>query len=176
MVRQIILALFFHIRKTQYYQKQLLDTIKWQHDQVVIYGKHITTKRKVAWYGDSNYAYTYSNVTKHALPWTEDLTNLKGIIEKLTNSNFNSCLLNLYHNGDEGVSWHSDDEEALGENPIIASLSFGAERKFSLKHKTTKETVFVNTRNRQPLRNEKGHSIKLGTLPAENERRYNAKN
>ena len=128
-------------QKTQYYQKQLLDTIKWQHDQVVIYGKHITTKRKVAWYGDSNYAYTYSNVTKHALPWTEDLTNLKGIIEKLTNSNFNSCLLNLYHNGDEGVSWHSDDEEALGENPIIASLSFGAERKFSLKHKTTKETV-----------------------------------
>ena len=128
-------------QETQYYQKQLLDTIKWQHDQVVIYGKHITTKRKVAWYGDSNYAYTYSNTTKHALPWTKDLTNLKGLVEKLTKTNFNSCLLNLYHDGDEGVSWHSDDEEALGENPIIASLSFGAERKFSLKHKITKETV-----------------------------------
>ncbi|MDQ6667858.1 MAG: alpha-ketoglutarate-dependent dioxygenase AlkB, partial [Thermoproteota archaeon] len=56
---------------------------------------------------------------------------------------FNSCLLNLYHNGDEGIAWHSDDEKPLGENSIIASLSFGAERKFSFKHKQTKQTISV---------------------------------
>ncbi len=133
-------SIFSH-QETEHYLKHLLDTIKWQNDQLIIYGKHITTKRKVAWYGDSNYAYTYSHATKHALDWTEDLTNLKSIVEELTNSNFNSCLLNLYHNGDEGVSWHSDDEETLGYNPTIASLTFGAERKFSLKHKTSKQTV-----------------------------------
>jgi len=128
-------------QKTEHYLKNLLDTIKWENDQLVIYGKHITTKRKVAWYGDNNYAYSYSNATKHALDWTEELSNLKTIVERLTNSNFNSCLLNLYHNGDEGVSWHSDDEETLGNNPTIASLTFGAERKFSLKHKSSKQTV-----------------------------------
>ncbi len=128
-------------QETEHYLKYLLDTIKWQNDQLVIYGKHITTKRKVAWYGDSNYAYSYSNTTKHALDWTEELSNLKDIVEKLTHTNFNSCLLNLYHNGDEGVNWHSDDESTLGNNPTIASLTFGAERKFSLKHKITKETV-----------------------------------
>jgi alkylated DNA repair dioxygenase AlkB len=128
-------------QETEYYLNRLLDTIKWENDQVVIYGKHITTKRKVAWYGDSNYAYSYSNTTKHALDWTEELIKLKDIVEKLTDTNFNSCLLNLYHDGEEGVSWHSDDEDALGKTPTIASLTFGAERKFSLKHKINKQTV-----------------------------------
>jgi len=126
---------------TEKYLQCLLDTINWKNDQVVIYGKHITTKRKVAWYGDSNYAYTYSNVTKHALEWTKELFALKKMIEKLTCTRYNACLLNLYHDGDEGVSWHSDDEKSLGKNPTIASLTFGAERKFSLKHKINKQTV-----------------------------------
>ena len=128
-------------QQTQAYLKCLLDTIKWENDQAIIYGKHITTKRKVAWYGDSHFAYTYSNVTKHALNWTKELTALKQIVEKSTNENFNSCLLNLYHDGNEGVSWHSDDEKSLGNNPTIASLTLGAERKFSLKHKINKHTV-----------------------------------
>jgi alkylated DNA repair dioxygenase AlkB len=128
-------------QETEHYLNILLDTVKWENDQVVIYGKHIITKRKVAWYGDSDYAYSYSNTTKHALNWTEELIKLKDTVEKLTHTNFNSCLLNLYHNGEEGVSWHSDDETTLGYKPTIASLTFGAERKFSLKHKATKETV-----------------------------------
>ena len=126
---------------SQYYLDRLLQAIQWKNDEAIICGKHIITKRKVAWYGDGNYAYTYSKMTKHALVWTKELLALKSIVEKLTNTSYNSCLLNLYHDGEEGMSWHSDDEKALGKDTSIASLSFGAERKFSLKHKVTKQSV-----------------------------------
>ena len=119
----------------------LMQNILWEKDEVIIFGKHITTKRKVAWYGDSGYLYTYSNTTKRALAWTKELSELKQIVEEYVGIKFNSCLLNLYHNGNEGMGWHSDDEKPLGKNNTIASLSFGAERKFSFKHKQTKQTV-----------------------------------
>jgi alkylated DNA repair dioxygenase AlkB len=121
----------------------LMQNILWQNDKVIIFGKHIVTKRKTAWYGDSEYLYTYSNTTKQALAWTNELSELKQIVEELAGIKFNSCLLNLYHNGNEGMGWHSDDEKSLGKNNTIASLSFGAERKFSFKHKQTKQTVSV---------------------------------
>ena len=105
------------------------------------FGKHVTTKRKVAWYSESEYLYTYSSTTKRALAWTKELSELKQIVEKYAGTKFNSCLLNLYHNGNEGMGWHSDDEKPLGKNNTIASFSFGAERKFSFKHKQTKQTV-----------------------------------
>jgi alkylated DNA repair dioxygenase AlkB len=124
-----------------HYLDLLLQKIVWDNDEVIIFGKHIVTKRKVAWYGDSNYLYTYSNTTKQALPWTKELLELKQIVEKLTESKFNSCLLNLYHSGNEGMGWHSDDEESIQPNSTIASLSLGAERKFSFKHKQTKQTI-----------------------------------
>ena len=129
------------LKEANQYLDLLLQNIIWQNDQAVIFGKHIITKRKAAWYGDSNYLYTYSNTTKQALAWTRELSDLKQIVEKILETKFNSCLLNLYHNGNEGVGWHSDDEKSLGKNAIIASLSFGAERKFSFKHKQTKQTV-----------------------------------
>jgi alkylated DNA repair dioxygenase AlkB len=119
----------------------LLNTIEWKNDEAFILGKHIITKRKVAWYGNDNYSYTYSNTTKQALSWTNELLQLKTLAEKLSCAKFNSCLLNLYHNGDEGMAWHSDDEKALAKNGTIASLSFGAERKFCFKHKQTTATV-----------------------------------
>src|SRR6266849_2898760 len=119
----------------------LLQNILWRNDEAVIFGKHILTKRKVAWYGDSDYLYTYSNTTKLALAWTKELSDLRQRVEEVTGTNFNSCLLNLYHNGNEGVAWHSDDEKALGKTPTIASLSFGAERKFCFRHKRTGETA-----------------------------------
>lgn len=124
-----------------HYLNTLLQDIEWKNDEAIIYGKHIITKRKVAWYGDRTFSYTYSNTTKHALVWTKELLELKQLVEKLTGDTFNSCLLNLYHTGEEGMAWHSDDEKSLGLNTCIASLSFGAERKFSLKHKTTGDTV-----------------------------------
>src|SRR6185437_9422544 len=99
------------------------------------------TKRKVAWYGDKRFQYTYSKITKLALPWTNKLLQIKSFTEERTGETFNSCLLNLYHSGEEGMAWHSDGENDLKKNGAIASLSFGAERKFSFKHKQTKETV-----------------------------------
>ena len=125
------------------YFEILLQNIVWKNDEAIILGKHIITKRKTAWYGDSDYLYTYSNTTRRALPWTSELRDLKQLVEKLTETKFNSCLLNLYHDGNEGLAWHSDDEEVLRRNGTIASLSFGAERKFSLKHKKTKQTISI---------------------------------
>ncbi len=130
-----------------HYFEKLFQSIEWKQDEAVIFGKHIITKRKVAWYGDLNFSYTYSNTTKQALPWTKELLALKKIVEELSRSSFNSCLLNLYHNGEEGMSWHSDDEKSLGKNTAIASISFGAERKFSFKHKKTKETISLLLEN-----------------------------
>ncbi|QKJ30868.1 alpha-ketoglutarate-dependent dioxygenase AlkB [Mucilaginibacter mali] len=120
------------------YLQVLLDTIKWRNDEAIIFGRHIITKRKVAWYGDRNYDYAYSGFTRTALLWTPELLQLKTLTEQLTGEQYNSCLLNLYHNGDEGMAWHSDDEKMLGKDSAIASLSFGAERKFSLKHRANK--------------------------------------
>ena len=128
-------------QQSNYYLECLLNTIEWKNDEAVIFGKLIITKRKVAWYGDANFEYTYSNITKCALPWTKELLALKAAAEEKTGELFNSCLLNLYHNGDEGMAWHSDGEKDLKKDGAIASLSFGAERKFAFKHKQTKETV-----------------------------------
>jgi len=129
------------------YLENLLDTIKWKNDEAIIFGRHIITKRKVAWYGDDGYSYKYSGTTKQALSWTPELLELKKLTEQLTGESFNSCLLNLYHDGNEGMAWHSDDEKALGKDSAIASLSFGAERKFSLKHRLTKENQSVLLEN-----------------------------
>ncbi|GAA5020740.1 DNA methylase [Marivirga lumbricoides] len=127
--------------KLLFYYEKLLNTIEWKNDEAVIFGKHIITKRKVAWYGDRSFEYTYSNTTKKALPWTEELLELKQLAEKESGETYNSCLLNLYHNGSEGMAWHSDGEKDLKKNGAIASMSFGAERKFAFKHKESKETV-----------------------------------
>lgn len=127
---------------TRYYQN-LLHHIPWKNDEAVIFGRHIVTARKVAWYGDNDFSYTYSGTTKQARAWTPELAGLKTLVEKLANTTFNSCLLNLYHDGNEGMAWHSDDEKSLGKDSTIASVSFGAEREFRLKHKRTDERVSV---------------------------------
>ncbi|MEC3881736.1 alpha-ketoglutarate-dependent dioxygenase AlkB family protein [Parapedobacter sp. 10938] len=127
--------------QADHYLARLLETIEWRNDEAVIFGKKIITKRKVAWYGDIPYEYSYSNTTKTALYWTADLLELKALIENETGEHFNSCLLNLYHNGEEGMAWHSDGETDLKKDGAIGSLSFGAERKFAFKHKQSKEKV-----------------------------------
>jgi len=131
----------FSSQEADHYLDSLLSTIEWKNDEAVIFGKHIITKRKVAWYGDIDFEYSYSNTTKRALPWTKELLELKAVTENRTGEKFNSCLLNLYHSGNEGMAWHSDAEKDLKQNGAIGSLTFGAERKFSFKHKQTKETV-----------------------------------
>lgn len=132
-----------NLDKANYYFQQLYNNIEWKQDSAVINGKLIYTDRKVAWYGNKAFNYSYSGTNKVALEWTKDLLELKYLVEEKTQHTFNSCLLNLYHTGEEGMGWHSDDEKSLGENTTIASLSLGAERNFYLKHKETKETICV---------------------------------
>jgi alkylated DNA repair dioxygenase AlkB len=117
--------------------------ILWKQDEIKLFGKVILTKRKVAWYGDDFLKYTYSGVTKTALPWTPELIQLKLLVEDYCKVSFNSCLLNYYHNGQEGMAWHSDDEDELEENGTIASVSLGAERKFVFKHRHLLQKVNV---------------------------------
>ncbi len=137
----------FDSENSRLYFEKLLQTTDWQHDEVVIFGKRIVTSRKVAWYADNGLAYTYSNSTKQGLAWTAPLLELKTAAETLAGVTFNSCLLNLYHNGNEGMGWHSDNEKTIVANSPIASLSFGAERKFTFKHKQSKEAVSVLLNN-----------------------------
>lgn len=131
------------LKEADYYLDCLLNKIEWKNDEAIMFGKRIITKRKVAWHGEKPFKYTYSKTTKLALPWTKELLELKGIAEEKTGEQFNSCLLNLYHNGEEGMAWHSDAEKDLKKNGAIGSLSFGAERKFSFRHKETKETISI---------------------------------
>lgn len=128
-------------KEADFFLNRLLETIHWRNDEAIIFGKKIITKRKVAWYGEKSFEYTYSNTTKYALAWTKELLELKTLIEKETGEHFNSCLLNLYHNGDEGMTWHSDGETDLKKDGAIGSLSLGAERKFAFKHKKSNEKV-----------------------------------
>ena len=128
----------FSPKEAETYLEILLHSIEWKNDEAIIFGKKIITKRKVAWYGEKAFEYTYSKTTKSALLWTKPLIELKSRIEKQSGEKFNACLLNLYHDGNEGMAWHSDGEKDLKKNGAIASLSFGAERKFAFKHKESK--------------------------------------
>lgn len=127
--------------EADHYYEALLSAIEWKNDEAVIFGKKIITKRKVAWYGDVPFPYTYSNTTKTALPWTKELLALKALVEKESGETYNSCLLNLYHDGSEGMAWHSDAELDLKKNGAIGSVSLGAVRKFAFKHKKSKESI-----------------------------------
>jgi alkylated DNA repair dioxygenase AlkB len=131
------------LKQSNFYYEKLLHTLEWKNDEAIILGKHHITKRKVAWYADEPFSYTYSKITKQALLWSNELKELKQLAEKLTGAKYNSCLANLYHDGSEGMAWHSDSEKALEENGSIASFTFGAERKFSFKHKITGEVISV---------------------------------
>ena len=125
----------------------LLETIDWQHDSVMIYGKKIITKRKTAWYGNPECSYRYSHITRIPLEWTTALLALKARLEQVTRDTFNACLLNLYHHGGEGMGWHSDNERELAQHGSIASLSFGAARKFEFKHRATGEIKSLSLQN-----------------------------
>ncbi|MES2709301.1 MAG: alpha-ketoglutarate-dependent dioxygenase AlkB [Verrucomicrobiota bacterium] len=109
--------------------------VPWRSDEVVLFGKRHITARKVAWYGDGGLNYRYSGSTKTPLAWTGDLLALKALAEELSGAPCNSCLLNLYHSGAEGMGWHSDDESSLEREAPIVCLSLGAERNFRFRHR-----------------------------------------
>lgn len=140
-------GLVFSKDESEQYLKILFEEIPWKNDEAIIFGKHHITKRKVAWFGDKAYSYKYSGITKQAHLWTPNLLMLKQKVEELSSTTYNSCLLNLYHDGAEGMGWHSDAEKTLLDYGTIASISFGAERKFSFKHKATKQRVDILLEN-----------------------------
>ena len=120
---------------------QLLDptVIEWQQKSIKIFNRVIPEPRLNAWYGDEDAVYTYSGLMNYPLPWIPVLLDLKYHVEQVTQTSFNSVLLNRYRNGQDSMGWHSDDEPELGQNPVIASLSFGATRQFQFKHRTNKQ-------------------------------------
>jgi alkylated DNA repair dioxygenase AlkB len=129
---------FFDFDQSQLYMKHLTNDIKWKREKIRMWGREIITKKRIAWYADEGKSYTYSGSTFHPEQWNELLLEIKKYVEHYIKFQFNSVLLNEYPNGKVGMGWHSDDERELGIDPIIASLSFGANRDFIFKHKTDK--------------------------------------
>ena len=121
----------------------VLGSLTWESDQIFMFGRLVTTARKVAWVGDPDCLYTYSGVQKIPQAWTKELLQMKHKLEQLTGHTYNSCLLNLYHTGDEGMGWHSDNEKDLDSTTPIASVSLGARRKFAFRHKQDKTTSSI---------------------------------
>lgn len=148
-------GIVFSAIETEKYFNLLMETVEWKNDEAMIFGKKIITKRKIAWYADESYNYTYSGITRTALKWNEVLLELKKRAEEITGETYNSCLLNLYHDGSEGMAWHSDAEKDLEKHGTIASFSFGAERKFAFKHKTNGERKDIFLENGSLLTMEK---------------------
>lgn len=114
---------------------KLRSEIQWRQDQIHIAGQLVLIPRLQAWYGDANANYQYSGLSMAPLPWSGSLLEIKLLVETLAGARFNSVLLNLYRDGADSVGWHSDDEAELGDEPVIASLSLGAIRDFSLRQK-----------------------------------------
>lgn len=126
------------INNHQRWYEQLAELISWQQDQIKVYGKDMPIPRLNAWYGDEGMDYRYSGIQLRAMPWNEPLLALKHQLESSLNVTFNSVLANFYRDGNDSVSWHADDEPELGPRPLIASLSFGETRRFSLRHQTNR--------------------------------------
>ncbi len=134
-------------KEAKVYFAVLKDQIPWEKERLKIAGKGIQMQRMVAWFGDKNYHYSYSGTIKIALLWTHELLKLKTLAENICDEKYNSCLLNYYPDGNSGMGWHSDGEDSIVENSSIASLSLGAERKFSLKQKTGGNSISVLLEN-----------------------------
>lgn len=130
---------FFSKQESDDFFQVLISDIKWRQDRMNVYGKEVDLPRKTAWYGNKDNSYTFSGIHLDPEPWTPTLLLIKERIEKIVESQFNSVLLNLYRDGNDGISWHTDAEKELGKNPVIASVSFGGARRFMFRHKNNKD-------------------------------------
>jgi alkylated DNA repair dioxygenase AlkB len=129
---------FLSVKESQILYEYFLNNIIWANDEAVIYGKRIITKREIAWFADSNFNYNYSGTNRIAQQWDKKVLEIKDGLEQQTGEKFNSCLLNLYHNGQEGMAWHSDDQNHLQPKSAVAIISLGAERFFKLRETKNK--------------------------------------
>lgn len=118
--------------------KSLIDSVGWSQEEIMLYGKRHNVPRLSAWYADDGKSYEYSGLRVEGMPWIPELLEIKDKVRSVCDTDFNSVLVNRYRDGRDSVGWHADDEPELGENPVIASLSFGEERMFQLKHRYDK--------------------------------------
>jgi alkylated DNA repair dioxygenase AlkB len=115
---------------------QLKTAIPWRQDDITVFGKTHRQPRLTALFGNEGKPYSYSNIKMQPHPWTPLLQKIKSYVEQVADANFTTVLLNLYRDGKDSNGWHADNEKELGNNPIIASVSFGTARTFQLKHNT----------------------------------------
>ncbi|MCC9136581.1 alpha-ketoglutarate-dependent dioxygenase AlkB family protein [Pontibacter silvestris] len=127
---------FFDVEESNTYLQELLQTINWKQESIKLFGKLQPMPRLTAWYGDKGY--TYSGLHNTPQPWLPVLQRLKEQVEEASEQAYNSVLLNLYRSGNDSMGWHADDEAELGQDPNIASVSLGGERKFGFRHKSNK--------------------------------------
>lgn len=139
----IIIPSLFDTLESDNLFKLLREKILWKQESMNIYGKNIDFPRLTAWYGDDDKPYSFSGITLKPNPWIIEIIEIKNKIKPKSNVIFNSVLLNLYRNGKDSISWHTDAEPELGKNPVIASVNFGATRKFQLRHIKTKEKLEI---------------------------------
>jgi alkylated DNA repair dioxygenase AlkB len=118
--------------------RELRHGIEWRQEEVVIFGRRRLVPRLVAWHGDPGARYTYSGTAHQPLPWTPVLERVRSRVQSLSGGQFNAVLLNLYRDGRDGMGWHADDEPELGPDAAIASVSFGAVRRFCMRHRRRK--------------------------------------
>ncbi len=128
----------FSAQESARYLDALKREVDWKSERITMFGRSVALPRKTAWFGDPGMGYTYSGISLQPLSWTPTLLGIKARVEEANGSTFNSVLLNFYRDGRDGVSWHSDDEPELGEDPVIGSVSFGSERPFRLRHKAVR--------------------------------------
>lgn len=140
----LFIPFFFSLEQSDNYFDKLLTEINWKQESMYMYGRNINFPRLTAWYGDNDKPYSFSGITLKPENWTPTLLVIKQLIETKAKVAFNSVLLNLYRNGNDSISWHTDAEKELGINPIIASVNFGATRKFQLRHNTNNEKIELN--------------------------------
>lgn len=114
--------------------ERLLKEVPWRQEKIRFYGKEHNVPRLTQWYGDAGLTYTWSGIKMNPEPWSADTQWLRERVESRCGRRFNTVLLNLYRDGNDGVAWHADDEPELGPQPVIASVSLGAERDFILRH------------------------------------------
>lgn len=137
----IYLPNFLDESQSNFYFDYFLNHLEWQQDDITVFGKTYQQPRLTALYGENEKPYRYSNITMHPKPMPAKLQKLKNKVEMASNHEYSSVLLNLYRTGMDSNGWHADNEKELGINPIIASLSLGAERIFHIKHKVIKEEI-----------------------------------
>lgn len=130
---------FLNHKQANHYFKHLKSNVKWQQDDITIFGKTYKQPRLTALYAENKASYSYSNIIMHPEPFSSELLELKHAIDKEAQQKFTTALINLYRNGYDSNGWHADNEKELGINPIIASLSLGAARSFHFKHRKLKE-------------------------------------